>query len=78
MLNPEGWGDTWRMDYAATSSGLKLYEYKNSGPGADMKGRAGWTGLRVLSDNEAIDYSVQNVLAGSDGWIPAKISVSAK
>jgi pectin methylesterase-like acyl-CoA thioesterase len=71
MIHPEGWGDIWRMDYAATSPGLHLYEYKNTGPGANMSGRAKWTGLRKLTDNEAADYSVQNVLGGTDNWVPA-------
>ncbi len=70
MLNPQGWGDTWDMSYAATSTDLHLYEYKNSGPGADMSGRAGWAGLRALTDGEALNYTVQKVLAGSDNWDP--------
>jgi pectinesterase len=72
MINPEGWGDTWRMDYAATSTGLHLYEYKNTGPGADMSNRAKWAGLRALTDSEALNYTVQKVLGGPDGWDPTE------
>jgi pectin methylesterase-like acyl-CoA thioesterase len=72
MLNPEGWGDTWRMDYAATNSSLHLYEFKNTGSGADVSKRAKWAGLRSLTDEEANDYTVQKVLGGSDNWIPAR------
>ncbi len=70
MIHPQGWGDTWNMSYAATSPDLHLYEYNNSGPGADMSGRADWAGLRALTDAEASEYTVQKVLAGDDGWDP--------
>ena len=70
MINPEGWGDTWHMDYADKSDCLHLYEYKNSGPGAEMSGRAKWTGLRSITDKEALEYTVVKVLGGSDGWNP--------
>jgi pectinesterase len=70
MINPEGWGDTWRMDYASTSNSLHLYEYKNTGPGAGMTGRAKWKGILALSDEEALKYTVGKVLGGSDGWNP--------
>ncbi len=70
MIHPQGWGDTWNMTYAATSSDLHLFEYKNTGPGADMSQRAAWVGLRALTDSEALNYTVQKVLAGTDGWDP--------
>jgi pectinesterase len=71
MILPEGWGDTWRMDYAATSACLHLYEYKNTGPGAEMSGRAKWAGLRSITEEETLEYTVGRVLGGSDGWNPA-------
>ncbi len=70
MLHPEGWGDTWRMDYSATSQDLHLYEYGNKGRGADMDGRAEWAGLRELTKSEAQDYTVRKVLSGDDHWDP--------
>jgi pectin methylesterase-like acyl-CoA thioesterase len=70
MIHPEGWGDTWRMNYASTSACLHLYEYKNTGPGAVMTSRAKWTGIRALTDEEATSYTFEKVLAGSDGWTP--------
>jgi autotransporter-associated beta strand protein len=70
MIHPQGWGDTWNMSYAATSPDLHLVEYGNTGPGADMSGRANWTGLRALTEEEAAEYTVQKVLAGNDGWDP--------
>ncbi|RKD87968.1 pectinesterase family protein [Mangrovibacterium diazotrophicum] len=70
MINPEGWGDTWNMDYASTSTDLHLYEYLNTGAGADMSGRAAWVGLRSLTTSEAENYTAQKVLAGIDNWDP--------
>ncbi|MFB6320730.1 pectinesterase family protein [Saccharicrinis sp. FJH54] len=70
MINPEGWGDTWNMEYAATSTDLHLYEYMNTGAGADMSGRADWAGLRALTDEEANAYTAAAVLNGNDGWSP--------
>ncbi|MBN2163487.1 MAG: hypothetical protein JXR25_16885 [Pontiellaceae bacterium] len=72
MVHPEGWGDTWRMDYAATSPDLHLYEFGNKGKGAGMKDRADWAGLRELTRSEADDYTPRNVLAGKDGWDPSR------
>lgn len=71
MIDPLGWPTTWNMDYAATSPDLKLYEYNNTGGGADMSGRANWVGIRALTDAEAANYTVEKVMAGTDGWNPA-------
>lgn len=71
MIHPEGWGDTWNMDYAASSEDLHLYEYNNTGEGADMSNRANWAGLGSLSETEALEYTVQKVLGGTDNWDPA-------
>ncbi|MCD8186731.1 MAG: pectinesterase family protein [Rikenellaceae bacterium] len=62
MLDPLGWPTKWRMDYFNTSRDLHLYEYGNTGPGADMSGRAAWAGLRALTEAEAADYTVEKVL----------------
>ncbi|MBK6948219.1 MAG: autotransporter-associated beta strand repeat-containing protein [Haliscomenobacter sp.] len=59
------------MPYADTSANLHLYEYKNTGPGANRSGRAKWTGLRALTDEEAPKYTLQSVVSGSDGWDPS-------
>lgn len=69
-LNPLGWGDIWDMEYAATSTDLHLYEYKNTGPGAIMTGRANWAGIKELTDEEALEYTVQKVMAGNNAWDP--------
>jgi autotransporter-associated beta strand protein len=70
MMNPLGWGDKWNMDYADTSEDLHLYEYNNTGAGADMSGRANWVGIKALTNEEALEYTVQKVMAGNDGWDP--------
>ncbi len=70
MMNPLGWPTTWNMPYAPDSSGLHLYEYGNTGAGADLSGRANWFGIRGLSEAEAANYSAQAVLAGDDNWDP--------
>jgi pectin methylesterase-like acyl-CoA thioesterase len=72
-IHPEGWADIWNMPYAPTSPDLHLYEYMNTGPGADTSGRANWVGLRGLSAAEAANYTVQNVLGGTDNWDPSAL-----
>lgn len=69
-INPLGWPDKWNMPYADTSADLHLYEYKNTGLGADMRKRSNWIGLRALTPEEAADYTASNVLMGTDGWNP--------
>lgn len=70
MLDPLGWPTTWNMDYAATSTDLHLYEYNNTGAGADMSGRAKWAGIKALTAEEAANYTAEKVLNGTDGWAP--------
>lgn len=73
-IHPEGWGDKWNMDYSDTSTELHLYEWQNTGAGADMSGRANWAGLRAMADqNEADLYEPEIVLKGSDNWDPTAI-----
>ena len=69
QMHPEGWPTTWRMEYAATSDKLHLYEYNNIGKGADMSRRAKWAGLRALTSQEAADYTMEKVLGD---WNPEK------
>ncbi|UII31832.1 pectinesterase family protein [Fulvivirga ulvae] len=78
MINPVGWPTIWNMDYAASSDKLELYEYKNTGGGADMSSRANWAGIRALTDAEAPLYERAVVLAGSDNWNPAPAATIRK
>ncbi|MCI9845474.1 pectinesterase family protein [Flavobacterium pectinovorum] len=71
-IHPVGWPTVWNMEYASTSKDLNLYEYKNTGSGADMSKRANWLGLRELTSEEAVFYSAENVLKGEDNWQPLK------
>ncbi len=74
-IHPEGWGDKWNMAYSDTSTELHLYEWMNTGAGANMSGRANWAGLRAMVDqNEADLYEPEIVLAGSDNWDPTAIA----
>ena len=62
MLNPLGWPTKWNMSYADTDTRLHLYEYNNTGPGADMSGRSKWAGLKALTADEAAKYTAVSVL----------------
>lgn len=74
-IDPLGWGDKWNMTYADTDTRLHLYEWMNTGPGADMSGRANWAGLRAMTgQTEANLYEPKIVLAGSDNWDPTAIA----
>lgn len=73
-IDPLGWGDKWNMTYADTDPRLKLYEWMNTGPGADMSGRANWVGIRAMANQtEANLYEPKIVLAGTDNWDPTAI-----
>ncbi len=73
-IHPQGWPDKWNMDYADTSPDLHLYEYKNTGAGANTSQRANWAGIKELTDEEALNYTVQDVLNGQDGWDPTAMA----
>lgn len=74
-IDPLGWGDKWNMDYSDTDTRLHLYEWMNTGVGADMSGRANWAGIRAMADQtEANLYEPKTVLAGSDNWDPTAIA----
>lgn len=74
-IDPLGWGDKWNMTYADTDTRLHLYEWMNTGAGADMSGRANWAGLRAMTgQTEANLYEPKIVLKGSDNWDPTAIA----
>ena len=64
-IRPEGWGEWPGTENHKTA---RYFEYKNSGPGAKTRKRASWT--RQLSDAEAKNYAVENILSGQDRWNP--------
>lgn len=67
-MHPEGWPTIWNMEYAATSPDLHLYEYNNTGKGADMSKRAKWAGIKALTAEEAKAYTVEAVLGDIKTW----------
>lgn len=74
-IDPLGWPTKWNMPYADTSPDLHLYEYQNTGKGADMSKRSTWVGLRALTEDEVANYTLPAVLGGADNWDPtAEIS----
>lgn len=64
-LRPEGWAE-WRGTENHKSA--RFVEYRNTGPGAKTSRRPAWT--RQLSEAEAKNYTVENILSGEDGWDP--------
>jgi pectinesterase len=66
-LRPEGWKKWAATDHHLTA---RFVEYRNTGPGANTSKRPAWT--RQLSDAEAKNYTVENILGGEEGWDPTK------
>ena len=66
-LRPEGWKE-WRGEEHHKTA--RFVEYRNTGPGANTSKRPAWT--RRLSDAEAKNYTVENILGGEDRWDPTK------
>jgi pectinesterase len=58
------WNDTQNPETA------RYAEFGSTGPGGDMTRRADWA--KKLTEQEAAGYTVEKVLAGTDGWNPAK------
>lgn len=61
----EGW-DNWRD--VENEKTARFSEYNNCGEGTNSSERVKWS--RELTPQEAKEYSVENVLRGSDGWNP--------
>ncbi|MFT3869449.1 MAG: pectinesterase family protein [Nibricoccus sp.] len=64
-IHPEGWHNWGKPEREKT---VRYAEYKNTGPGAAPEKRVAW--IRQLTDDEAKDYTVENILRGTDGWAP--------
>lgn len=61
----KGWHNWGKVENEKTA---RYCEYNNKGEGAKTKGRPSW--IKVLSKSEAAEFTLQNVLAGCDGWNP--------
>jgi pectinesterase len=64
-LRPEGWKVWYGTENHKTA---RFFEYRNTGPGSDTSKRPAWS--RQLSDAEAKNYTVENILSGEDRWNP--------
>lgn len=64
-IKPEGW-DNWRNpDNEKTA---RYMEYNNKGEGANTSERVKW--VKILTQKEASEYTVENAMKGCDGWNP--------
>jgi pectinesterase len=64
QIRAEGWHNWNKPDAEKTT----LYaEYKSTGPGANEAKRVPWS--KQLTDTEAAQYTVHNILGGQDGWM---------
>jgi pectinesterase len=66
-IRPEGW-DNWRNP--ANERTARFAEYGSTGPGAKPDARVSWA--KQLTDEEAKAYTIEKILAGADGWNPAR------
>ncbi|MCL2028017.1 MAG: pectinesterase family protein [Bacteroidales bacterium] len=63
-IRPEGWHN-WQLHREKTA---RYMEYNNRGEGAATANRVNWS--RVLTRNEAEEFTLENVMGGCDGWNP--------
>jgi len=66
-INPAGWHN-WGDE--AREKTARYYEYNSKGSGANIDARVKWS--KQLTEDEAAEYTVENVLKGDDGWNPLK------
>jgi pectinesterase len=65
-IRPEGWSEWGGNENHKTA---RYVEYQNTGPGSDPSKHPDWT--HRLTDEEAKQYTVENILGGADHWNPA-------
>jgi pectinesterase len=68
-ITSEGW-NPWKGDAMFPDKEKTAYyaEYKSTGPGANPAGRVPWS--HQLTDKEAKQYTIKNILGGKDNWDP--------
>ncbi|WP_094551182.1 pectinesterase family protein [Petroclostridium xylanilyticum] len=64
-IKNEGWHN-WNKENAEKN--VFYAEYNSYGPGAQMDKRVKWA--KILTKEEAKEYSIHNVLSGKDNWNP--------
>lgn len=65
VVRPEGWNNWGKVEKEKTT---RYAEFGSTGPGAKLEQRVKWA--KQLTAAEAAEFSVQNVMRGSDGWNP--------
>jgi len=65
FVHPAGWNN-WSKPHAEQTAFYA--EYGNTGPGASTAERVKWAHL--LTAAQAAEYTIENVLGGTDGWNP--------
>ncbi|HEY7087923.1 MAG TPA: pectinesterase family protein, partial [Tepidisphaeraceae bacterium] len=64
-IRPAGWNN-WNNP--AREKTARYAEFNSTGPGANPAARVPWS--KQLSESEAKQYTIENVLGGIDGWDP--------
>ncbi|MDU1904097.1 MAG: pectinesterase family protein [Dysgonomonas sp.] len=67
-IKPEGWHNWGKEDNEKTA---RYMEYNNRGEGANTSNRVKW--VKILTQKEASEYTIQNAMKGCDGWNPLVI-----
>jgi pectinesterase len=67
QLRSEGWHNWGNPTNEITA---RYSEYNSTGPGANASARVKWA--KQLTDKEAGDHTVENILKGKDGWSPRR------
>ncbi|KAI8546940.1 hypothetical protein RHMOL_Rhmol07G0158800 [Rhododendron molle] len=70
LIDPAGWLE-WEGRGPDELDKVFYAEYKNKGPGANIKGRVPWARI-INSSTEAAEFTVRNFING-DRWIPSTI-----
>ncbi len=66
-IQPAAWYNWGKVENEATA---RYYEFGSTGPGARPDQRVPWA--KSLTDAEAAKWNVHAILAGDDGWSPAR------
>jgi len=67
-IKPEGWHN-WNNE--SNEKTARYMEYNNHGSGSDTSKRVKWS--KVLTKDEAKEYTIENVMKGCDNWNPLNI-----
>jgi pectinesterase len=75
-IKPEGWSD-WGVP--ARHETCRYSEYGSFGPGGNMSNRVDWTGVHILTDEEAAGFAMPTVLnvPGVGPWMPTYADTSS-